>query len=150
MTWPEEFAADSSVEVLDHERCHGRAFLPEPVRDAFRPSNLLTLVQRDGLARNRGESFAFDADDDRVPLTRVLGDRGLLGEAELRHEEELVFAYQSATDDAHALWERIPAEPGERADVDSHRAASVAWIDWRQSPAPSSAGSASNSRPNTS
>ena len=38
------------------------------MRDAFRPPNLLTLVERHGLACNRREPFALDAHDDRVLL----------------------------------------------------------------------------------
>ena len=53
----------------------------------FGHRDLLTFAEGDGLAGDRRETLALEADDDRVVLARVLVDRRVLGEAELRDEE---------------------------------------------------------------
>ena len=75
---------------LTQSRCsimsvaHGRASVQRPCGDALRPAHLLALAERRGLAGDRGEALAVEADDDRVALARVLVDRRVLGEAQLR------------------------------------------------------------------
>ena len=49
--------------------------------DVSGPASPLTFSQLGGLAGDGREPFALDADDDRVALARVHGDRRMLGEA---------------------------------------------------------------------
>ena len=103
----------------------------------LRPSNLLALVQRDGLASNRRGSFAWSQMPHRV-AHRV---RQLIAACSERRS----WATKKNRPRERELRPTMPtllgggSQPsrGARADVDGHRAASEAWIGWRQSPAPS-------------
>ena len=108
--------------------------------------------ERRHLVSHRGEALPVEADDDRVVARRGArgSSRARRSAAARRSMSSSRTSTRPTTPTTAVDRERIPARSRERADVDGHRAASEAWIDCGQRPAPSSAGSSSSCSPKTS